>query len=125
MTMIEHVAKALEQSDVGYNIQLSRLVDGVSSYRLTMAGNVYEFDSYEDAADFAHAQRLKAHARAAIEAMREPDAGMEDAAFRAAQDTTAHTNGEFSADRSVWPLFIRSKVLWQAMIKAALSEKDG
>ncbi len=62
-------------------------------------------------------------ARAAITAMREPTPGMEVGAFLASQDATLHTKGEFVADHSVWPLFMRSSVLWRAMIDAALSEE--
>lgn len=46
--MIELVAAAIDRTDVGFNMKLTRLVDGVHTYELKMDGKVEEFDNADD-----------------------------------------------------------------------------
>lgn len=79
-SMIERVARAMEDASFGYSMNLIRLVDGVSTYHLKYSdGESLEFDGTDEL--YMHVAEKKRHtlARAAIEAMREPTAEMRDA----------------------------------------------
>lgn len=59
---ISRVAAAIDAADINYSLRLTRLVDGVSTYTLTLDGATEEFvDNDEDEAiDQAHA-RLRSY----------------------------------------------------------------
>lgn len=80
-TMIERVAKAIEGADVGYSMNLTRLVDGVHTYTLTYDDGTppLEFGSTDDVYDHVTARRQFARARAALEELLEPSVAMQDA----------------------------------------------
>ncbi|WP_457659616.1 hypothetical protein [Sinorhizobium medicae] len=113
-TMIERVATAIDEADVGYHINLTKLVDGVSTYTLRYHGvsDPLEFDSYDGASEHVHLTRNERRARAAIEAMREPTTEM-----LLAGDLTVLTDEEIHRGP-----FELSKAEWQAMIDAATKE---
>lgn len=73
--MIERVAAALEGAETGHSMSLTRLVDGVHTYTLTMDGKVEEFVDDEDdkAIHKVHARiediRLRKQAEAVIAAL--------------------------------------------------------
>lgn len=73
-TMIERVAQAIEQAQIGYSISMVRLVDGVATFECRVDGveGVLEFDSHAEALEFVTARQREFQARAAIEAMSEP-----------------------------------------------------
>lgn len=104
-SMVERVADAMEDADVGYSIQLVRLVDGVSTYHLTDSdrGPALHFGSHSSASEYIQKKNRLLRARAAIEAMREPTEAM------AAAGSDEVTNG---------------KQTWHAMIDAALEDKQ-
>lgn len=113
MNKLEEVARAIEIAQIGYNISLARLVDGVSTYECQIDGisGILEFDSHADALEFVIARRREVQARAAIEAMRTPTEAME-AAMRKAG--AMYDAGYVNASQ------------WTAGINAALSEgKEG
>lgn len=79
MTPLERAARAAEEIDqLGFSLTLTRLVDGVSTYKLTYddGDGPFEFDDINDG--YAHVSRKRslARARAVIEAIREPDEAM-------------------------------------------------
>jgi hypothetical protein len=84
MTMVERVARAIESTacPFGYEIRLTRLVDGVSTYTLTYDDRVgpLEFGSNGEANRHVSERKREVQARAAIEAMREPTKRMIEAA---------------------------------------------
>ncbi|MQX90295.1 hypothetical protein [Sinorhizobium meliloti] len=114
-TMVERVARAIDEADVGYSINLTRLVDGVSTYTLRYHGvsDLLEFGSYDEASEHVRATRDERRARAAIEAMMEPTEAM----LRCA-DEVVLTDEEIHRGP-----FEMSKAEWQAMIQAALKEQ--
>ncbi len=68
--MVERVANALEQADVRYRMELTRLVDGESTYTLTYGdGRMFEFPDTDEV--YAHVRRTKREvaARAALSAI--------------------------------------------------------
>lgn len=105
-TMIERVARAMDEADLGYSIQLVRLVDGVATYELRDGdrGESLFYPSHAEAAEAIAAKRRLVKARAAIEAMRRPDNRMAGVARNS--------------------LHMSLPDIWQAMIDAALSEKE-
>ena len=71
--MVERVARAIREADIGYSIRLTRLVDDEATYTLTRPGHEpMEFASHDEALEHVSALRDAERARAAIEAMREP-----------------------------------------------------
>jgi hypothetical protein len=71
--MIEKVAKAIEAADISYSVRLTRLVDDVATYTLSLPDHEpMEFPSHDKALEYVAELRNAARARAAIEAMREP-----------------------------------------------------
>lgn len=71
--MIERVATAMEEAAFGYSMNLVRLVDGVSTYRLKYSdGELLEFGSTDEVYEHVAEKKRRTQARAAIEAMREP-----------------------------------------------------
>lgn len=68
--MIERAAEAIEKADVGFNLRLVRLVDGVSTYTLTYddGSPVLEFESTDDAYDHIRQKKAVAQATAALTA---------------------------------------------------------
>lgn len=79
--MIERVASAMESAELGFNIQLVRLVDGVSTYELMYSDGVgpIEFHETDEAYEHVAGRRAQVRARAAIKEMRIPDVSMIDA----------------------------------------------
>jgi len=67
----ESVARAIEDAQIGYNISLTRLVDGVSTYECRVDGveGVIKFDGYSDALEFVTERKRRVQADAAILAM--------------------------------------------------------
>ena len=60
----DRIADAIAQADVGFSMNLIRLVDGVHTYRLTYSdGETHEFCD-DETADFDAQDRLYAHVRA-------------------------------------------------------------
>lgn len=66
--MVARVADAIENAQIGYRIELTRLVDGIATYECRVDGldTVLEFESHSDALDFVTARRREVQARAAI-----------------------------------------------------------
>lgn len=114
-TMIERVAKAIEDADVKYSMELIRLVDGVSTYLLRYDdGEVLEFGDTDDAYDHVSNKRRKKAARAAIEEMRLPTKGMIDAAY------AAHSAYEDAPEPKAW---CGLHSAFEAMVDAALADE--
>lgn len=70
--LVEKIAIAIESADAafGYSIRLVRLVDGESTYSLTMPGHDEAlFSSYDDAAEEMADTRKYARARAVLAAL--------------------------------------------------------
>lgn len=107
--MIERVAKAIEAADVGYDINLVRMVEDETIYRVTFVGEKHEFPGYEEASDFVHSRKLIMKARAAITAMREV--------------TEEMLNASKTADGYLDPSAGVHTDQWCAMINAVLEEK--
>lgn len=83
-TMIERVAKAMEAASLGYSMNLTRLVEGVSTYRLTYSdGEVLEFDGTDELYMHVAEKKRRTQARAAIEVLRDPSFEMMEAMFEA------------------------------------------
>ncbi|MDX0897400.1 hypothetical protein GOD90_10385 [Sinorhizobium medicae] len=110
-TMIERVATAIDEADVGYHINLTKLVDGVSTYTLRYHGvpDTLEFDSYDGASEHVSLTRNERRARAVIEAMREPTQEMV-----ARGSWASYGGGEIGSTGS--------KNAWRKMIDADLKE---
>lgn len=74
---IDRIAAAIKSADIGHSMTLTRLVDGVHTYTLTIDGKVEEFvDNDEDAIDQVYARirevkHLK-QAEAVISALGQP-----------------------------------------------------
>ena len=68
--MVEVVAEAMHDAEFGYDLNLIRLVDGVSTYRLTYSDGTppIEFDDMDEAYAHIAAKKRSAQARAAISA---------------------------------------------------------
>lgn len=103
-SMIERVATAIERADLGWSINLVKLVDGCSTYRVDYhdGSEPVEIDGYEAALESAEKRRRVLRARAAIEALREPTEAMLGANMKNSTNTALER--------------------WQAAIDAALSE---
>nr|WP_250808390.1 hypothetical protein [Neorhizobium tomejilense] len=77
---IDRIAAAIKSADIGHSMTLTRLVDGVHTYTLTIDGKVEEFvDNDEDAIDQVYARirevkHLK-QAEAVISALGQPAEG--------------------------------------------------
>lgn len=67
----DEIADAIDQADrsFGFEIKLIRLVDGESTYRLTMSEGVSEHGSYDDAAELMGKRRAAARADAILAAI--------------------------------------------------------
>lgn len=112
--MVERVTRAMEAAELGFSIQLTRLVDGVSTYELNYSDRIgsFEFADIDGAHVHVEHRRAEVRARAAIKAMREPTISMVRCGARAMQgDDLQPTNGEVNA-------------AWRAMINDALTEGD-
>ena len=78
---ISRVASAIDAADVSYSLRLTRLVDGVSTYALTLDGTTEEFvDNDEaEAINQAHARirsyKQRKQAEAVIAALTAPRLG--------------------------------------------------
>lgn len=68
---VERVARAIDDATVGYSINLTKLVDGVSEYTLTYphSGETLTFTSYSDANEHVANRAYIAKAEAAIAAL--------------------------------------------------------
>lgn len=67
---IQAVADALEKAQLGYKLELTRLVDGESTYTLTYSdGMVLTFDDQDEGYEHIRRRRRETQARAAIEAI--------------------------------------------------------
>lgn len=65
--LIEKVAKAIDDADVGYSINLTSLIDGVSEYTLTYAdAEPMKFEEYWQASEHVAERRYREKALAAI-----------------------------------------------------------
>lgn len=112
--MIEYVAKAIEDVDISFSIELTDLRDGVAHYtlRYRSTGESIGFGSHDEAYAY-HADRLKrAQARAAIEAMREPTEAMLRQGVRSAPIQPDVGYDDERERRQV-------REIWEAMIDAA------
>ncbi|MDW9528089.1 hypothetical protein RWE87_05010 [Sinorhizobium meliloti] len=110
-TMVERVARAIDEAEVGYSINLTRLVDGVSTYTLRYQGvsDPLEFSSYDEASEHVRTTRNERRARAAIEAMTEPCDEMIQAGVSEDQ-----TDEVYRDVRSVYTAMIRAALKEQA-----------
>lgn len=77
-TMRDRIAKAIDAVEtVEYSLLLTRLVDGESTYTLTIAGvDPMEFPSLDDAHKHLRALTTAAKVEAVLRAMREPTDAM-------------------------------------------------
>lgn len=114
-TMVERVARAIEDADIGYSIRLTRLVDGIATYTLTDSDREgeLEFPSHGEALEYITRKKIERKARAAIEAMMEPTSKMLDAAADE-EDRRGYFSHENLIAEDVWPI----------MIQAALKESE-
>jgi hypothetical protein len=64
--LLERVAEALEGTAFNFSIELTRLVDGVSTYTLTTSDGSREFPSHQDAYDCVSQQKRQRQARAVL-----------------------------------------------------------
>ncbi|RWQ35485.1 MAG: hypothetical protein EOS20_18425 [Mesorhizobium sp.] len=68
--MVERVADALETAELGYSMELIRLVDGESTYRLKYSdGETLEFSSSDEVYEHVAQRKRLSQATAAIAAM--------------------------------------------------------
>lgn len=68
-TLIQSVAEAIESADVGYNLRLTKLLDGISEYTLTYAdGESFTFEDINDGYRHIRDRKFRAKAVAAINA---------------------------------------------------------
>lgn len=68
--LIQSVAEAIEAADVGYNLRLTKLVDGISEYTLTYSdGEEHVFEDINDGYQHISDRRFRAKAMAAIKAV--------------------------------------------------------
>lgn len=66
---VEAVALAMENAEFGYSMELVRLVDNVSTYRLALSdGETLEFDNTDDCYEHIRHKKRLTQARAAIDA---------------------------------------------------------
>ncbi len=72
---IERVAAAIESAEVGYSLELTRLVDGERTYTLTYSDGTppLTFDDIDDGYDHIRRRRHKAQAVAVIAALSPPE----------------------------------------------------
>jgi hypothetical protein len=69
--LIQSVAEAIEAADVGYNLRLTKLVDGISEYTLTYSdGEEHVFEIAEDCYRHVRERLLRDKAQAAIDVCR-------------------------------------------------------
>jgi hypothetical protein len=66
---IERVAAAIDGTDFGFNMSLTRLVDGVSTYTLTMDGKTEEFGDTDDLYARVRVMKQRKQAEAIIAAL--------------------------------------------------------
>lgn len=68
---IERVAAAIESAEVGYSLELTRLVDGERTYTLTYSDGTppLTFGDIDDGYDHIRQRKLKAQAVAVIDAL--------------------------------------------------------
>ncbi|WP_144378507.1 hypothetical protein [Mesorhizobium amorphae] len=79
-SMVERVAKGMEEAEFGYEMKLISLIDEVSTYRLTYSdGEVLEFGSSGEVYEHVAQKKRRTQARAAIEAIHSPTEAMIDA----------------------------------------------
>lgn len=117
--LIQSVAEAIEAADVGYNLRLTKLLDGISEYTLTYAdGEEHVFEDINDGYRHIRDRRFRAKAVAAIGAVnadRQARFEILQAAYRRGVDFAAeHLNldGDEYAD------------LWEYVPKAAYDYAD-
>ncbi|WEK42967.1 MAG: hypothetical protein P0Y64_16740 [Candidatus Sphingomonas colombiensis] len=69
--LIAAAAAAIDKADVGYNLRLTRLVDGESTYTLTYSDGTapIEFDDISDGYAHIAERKYRAMAEAAVEAV--------------------------------------------------------
>ncbi len=68
--LIQSVAEAIEAADVGYNLRLTKLLDGISEYTLTYSdGEEHVFEDINDGQRHISDRRFRAKAVAAIGAV--------------------------------------------------------
>lgn len=119
--MGERVAKALEDASLGFSIQLTRLVDGVSTYELNYSDRIgsFEFSDMNEAHEHVAHRSAQILARAAIAAMREPTAEMRQAASAAATKVNPCRDDDHAA-----AVALDSQSIYRAMIDAALHSTE-
>ncbi len=65
--LIQSVAEAIEAADVGYNLRLTKLIDGISEYTLTYSdGEEHVFEDINDGYRHIRDRKFRAKAVAAI-----------------------------------------------------------
>jgi hypothetical protein len=69
--LLQKVAEAIQAADVGYNLRLTKLVDGISEYTLTYSdGEEHLFEDIDDSYRHVDDRRFLAKAQAAIDVCR-------------------------------------------------------
>lgn len=81
--MVERIAQAIDGAEVCYRMELTRLVDGESTYTLHIQGEVLEFSDTDGAYEHVRQVKNRVRALAVLKALREPNKGMIDAAYAA------------------------------------------
>lgn len=81
--MIEKLARALDEAEIGYSIRLVALVNDEATYRATINDETREFPSHGLANEWVDEVRRVAKIRAVLTALREPDEGMVEAFWQA------------------------------------------
>jgi hypothetical protein len=113
MKMVEKIAAAIKQADIGYNLRLTRLVDDVSEYTLTYAdGQTHIFEDIDDGYAHIADRRRKLQADLILRALEVPTEGMKMAGAQAI--TLDHMRKAANYDAAC--------DAWSAMIAAAREE---
>ena len=122
MSMVEKVARAMEEASLGYSMSLIRLVDGVSTYSLKYSDGEYlEFSSTDEVYEHVAAKKRRTQARAAIAAMKEPNDAMQTAALTKIGYEVDWVGGLMGSAYSAGVLVLADA--YRASIDAALSEE--
>ena len=73
MTMRERIARAMEAAEIGYEMKLVSLINGISTYRLRYSdGEVFDFGSTDEVYEHIADRKRRTQVDAVLAAMREP-----------------------------------------------------
>lgn len=74
MTMRERMARAMEAAEIGYEMKLVSLINGISTYRPRYSdGEVFDFGSTDEVYEHIADRKRRTQVEAVLDAMRETD----------------------------------------------------